>query len=199
MNVRYPEPKGKLSDAELATVTAMVRDKIVSKVDRLRPAEWLAGDKWYPAANRHCRAIGRQFGIDPVQVAYALAVLSPMNGWSQNKDDLESVITKGSAGTFDASVDKAIDILENGHKGSDVAGGRKVRSFAANIAYPYNSDDVTLDTHMLAILGIDTGYLARKGIYDAVSEAFRQVATVHGVRVNSLQASLWIQQRGNAE
>ncbi len=199
MNVSYPEPKGKLSDVELAQVTTMVKAKIVDRVDRLRPQEWLDGDRWYPNANVHCRQVGRTFGIDPVQVAYALAVLSPMNSWTQNKLDLESVITTGEAGTFDASVDKAIDILENGNRGEDVAGGRKVRSFARNIAYPYNSDDVTLDTHMLALLDLDTKYIARKGIYDAVSEAFRQVAQVHGVRVNSLQASLWIQQRGKVE
>ena len=195
----YPTPTKGLTEDQLGQVYVEAKARILAKVDRLRPKEWMEGERWYPDAHAHCVRVGQKFGIDTEQVAYAIAVLSPMNGWQQNKADLVSVIETGEAGTFDSNVDKALDILENGRAGEDVAGGRKVRSFARNIAFPYQSADVTLDTHMLKALGLDTKYIARKGVYDAVSDAFRDVAEVHGITANALQAAMWIQQRGKAE
>ena len=85
-------------------------------------------------------------------------------------------------------------------------GGRKVRSFYRNIAFPTSSHDVTLDTWMLhalvpdeyyAHLATSYSFLSRAGVYDAVSDAIREIADDRGELAHEVQATIWIHVRGS--
>ena len=188
----YPVPdKRRLTELELVQVTDQATSMIHRRIEYLTSEAWNEGLTWYEKANVWCRSLA----YDWEPVAWALAVLSPQNRWSRNKDDLVALMRTGTCTTITRFADRAIRILA-GEDPELVAGGRKVRSFARNIAYPHNSLDVTIDSHMGRVLGLDNiRYLERAGTYDALAQAVRTVAPDHGVAPHQLQAALWVEAR----
>jgi hypothetical protein len=188
----YPIPdKRRLTEAELARVTEVAITMIHDRVDDLTTEAWIEGLTWYEKANVWCRSLA----YDWEPVAWALAVLSPRNSWNRNKDDLVSLMRTGTCSAIGYAVKRAVRILA-GEDPELVAGGRKVRSFGRNIAYPHNSLDVTIDSHMGKVMGLaDIRYLERRGVYDALANAVRAVAPDHGVAPHQLQAALWVEAR----
>jgi hypothetical protein len=85
----------------------------------------------------------------------------------------------------------------------EVLGGSKVRSFYNNIRFPDNTDDVTIDTHMIRVLtgrmdiGMhDVGKWGRNPyVYKMMADSVREVAAEVGMKPHELQAALWAQQR----
>ncbi len=196
--VRYPDGGGrKLSDRDLAHVSAVVERKLMNAY--ISDASWAEGLRWYQDAHQYARRLADEYDRTVEDMAYVIAVLSPMNRWEQNKLDARSMLDTGTCGALPLGVDRAFDIIANRRRGVDVAGGRKVRAFGANIANPHSSLDVTLDTWMVQFLNIDINYLQRKGVYDAISAAFRRVAARMGVMPHQLQAAVWIEGRGDHE
>ena len=199
MDVNYPEPKGKLSEDDLLDLTQMVVLKITSIDKEITGDEWSKGMGWYMQANQFASQLSGLFGIDVRQVAAVVAVLSPRNRWSQNQTDTIDMLEHGECGALALGVGRA-EWLIGGTDPDKILGGRKVRSFFGNIADPTSNMDVTLDGWMITILGLPhVKYIERRGVYDAIADAFRQRAAYLGIMPMQLQAALWIHGRGSSE
>jgi hypothetical protein len=103
---------------------------------------------------------------------------------------------------------KAWTIINGEQPADEVVSGRKVRSFWRNLADPGTSADVTLDVWMLRALVPDSwtshysdpyNFLARKGVYDAISDGVRRSADDRGMMPHEIQATLWCHVRGSSE
>jgi hypothetical protein len=136
-----------------------------------------------------------------------IAALSPRNSWEGNVDDCEALLEDDDAITraFGPNQHKA-EWIKMGSDPDLILGGRKVRAFYRNIAFPHSSLDVTLDSWMGRALGLpshtnhgEQGYLARAGVYDRLSDGFRIVAEDHAVMPHQLQAAIWLDQRERKE
>jgi hypothetical protein len=193
---------GRRLDAD--TVTTVTVNRLRKIVDTIDHETWKAGMAWYAKANGEARAMANDHGLGTWETAAIIAVLSPRCSWENNLDDARLLLEHGEDNgffAFESNVVKALWIIE-GVDPDSVLGGRKVRSFWQNIADPYGSLDVTLDSWMGRALGVpatgshaEQGYLDRAGVYDAISEGFRQVAEDHGVMPNQLQAAIWLHER----
>lgn len=190
---RYPTPSRKLTADDLARVTTLVERRI-GQVP-LSGGHWDDGMVWYAEANSFGRKVAATYGLRVEQVTWMTALLSPLNNWEQNKRDVFDLIETGNCGALPLGTARALSVLEGGD-GAVIAGGRKVRAFGRNITYPWNSLDVTIDTHMVQVLNLPGGgWLRRKGTYGAVADAFRNVADGLGVMPHQLQAAVWLYQR----
>ena len=198
----YPTPRHGLNGDELASVTDTVADRLRSIVDRLDHETWTLGMSWYGNANAYARTLSAEYDVPYEYAAGIIAALSPRVSWADNLKGADSILADGeqaSTMALGVNVVKALWI-ENGSDPDSILGGRKVRSFWRNISQPYSSLDVTLDGHMVNALGLPSHrYLERKGVYDAIADAFRTVAEEHGILPHQLQAAVWIHVRGDAE
>jgi len=187
-----------LTSEELATLTSNTVAQLETLTNRLTHAEWVDGMEWYQLAHGLSHRWAAEHRLPFDYVAGIIAALSPRIQWEVNLADAKSILTDGeqaSTAAFDPNVVKALWILDGTDPESEL-GGRKVRSFYRNIADPYASLDVTLDTWMTRVLGMEWKFLQRKGVYDAISAAFRIVADRHCVLPHQLQAALWIGANG---
>lgn len=190
--------------AELLPIAAMTRN-LLDTIDHVVDGEWDSGLTWYSGrAAQVCadiisaaRAGGR--AITFRQAAGILAALSPGTSWDDNCDGAIELAATG-AGFYRQSDDnnaKALAIL-NGAEPLTVLGGRKVRSFFANILNPHTSGAVTIDRHALAILfgrplsERELKVLARRGVYTVAAGIYRAVARIYGIRPLQLQAITWV-------
>ncbi len=187
-----------LSPEELDTLTSDTVAQLETLTDRLTHDQWADGMEWYQLAHGLSHRWAQEHKLPFDYVAGIIAALSPRTQWEVNLADAKSILEDGeqaSTAAFGPNVVKALWILDGTDPESEL-GGRKVRSFYRNIADPYGSLDVTLDTWMASILGFKWKFLERKGTYDAISEAFRIVAERHCVLPHQLQAALWIGANG---
>lgn len=192
----YPTPSGPLTPEDLALVTS----EALRHIRRVKPSgtSWDEGMVWYQRANQFCRDLAAIVGKPWDALGWALAALSPMNSWKQNRLDLVDLVTTGDCGALGNCRHKAIRIL-SGEPHYQVIGGKKVSAFGDNIVDPTHSRKVTLDRHMTNLLGMPDRYLERAGVYEATATAFRRSAAGRGIRPHQLQAALWVEARGNHE
>ena len=194
------ESRGLTSD-ELKRIETDTLELLTGMIGKLSQEDWRQGLAWYHDAHSMALEWSANSGLPFDYVAGIMAALSPRVSWANNVQDTANVIGHGHKGktmALLANVNKALDIRE-GYDPDEILGGRKVRSFWLNIAYPHKSLDVTLDSHMAKVVGLPSvKWLERKGVYDALANAFRTLAEKHGIMPHQLQAALWIQARGNA-
>lgn len=187
-----------------------------------------AGSAWYPTANTFARRLadmdpdGR---LTPLQCAGIVSAFSIRTPWKRNLEnatayvlrDLENVksmrvhMVKADAiralcGPDATDPDAVADILH----------GLKVRAFMDNIHAPDTSSAVTLDTHMVRALGLESHNMLRLrvpsgpvpygmkrapsvALYDRIAGAFRAVALETETPVSAVQAIVWCDVRGSAE
>lgn len=158
-------------------------------------ADLAEGLDWYKRA----RGEGRKLGRTLHQGVGVIAALSPMQAWDTNivlanklaaaHDAGEPMPTHGYG--FKRNTAKAWAILE-GARPLDVLGGDKVRSFYRNMLGCEHS--VTVDRWAVRIaLGDprDEGKVP-SGEYDAMAQAFRDVAAELGITAQQLQAATWV-------
>ena len=187
-----------LSSEELDTLTTNTVTQLEALTDRLTHDQWIDGMEWYQLAHGLSQRWSQEHKLPFDYVAGIIAALSPRIQWEVNLADAKSILEDGeqaSTAAFGPNVVKALWILDGTDPESEL-GGRKVRSFYRNIADPYASLDVTLDSWMMGLLKHNPKFLERKGTYDAISEAFRIVAEQHCVLPHQLQAALWIGANG---
>ncbi len=192
MDYPLPSTRRGLTEDELAEIYANTRE--VLRRHRVNQQ----GRDWYADAYAWCVELEQIVDIPADRLAWALAALSPMNRWQQNKTDLVDLITTGKCGTFEPGPSRAARILA-GEDPGEVLGGNKVRAFGDNIANHASSTAVTLDTHMVNALGLPDRYIERAGVYRTIESAFQDAARERRVLPSQLQASVWIDQRGRAE
>lgn len=168
------------------------------------------GRAWYYHAHGVARDLAHETGRDIHETSAVVAVLSPRVRWADNVTDADMLL-RGELSGFRAllsNVGKAWDIIARVRPVDEIVSGPKVRRFWHNIRNPYSSHDVTLDVWMLRAL-VDPAnlahyrepyaFLARKGVYDAISDGVRRVADENGWMAHEIQAIVWIHVRGSHE
>lgn len=192
----YPTPAKALTPEDLREVTQVA----LRHIRKVKPskASWSEGMVWYSRAHQFCRDLSAIVSKPVDVLAWALAALSPMNSWKQNRLDLVDLVTTGYCGALGMCRHKATRIL-NGEPHYEVIGGKKVSAFGDNIVDPQGSRKVTLDRHMTNLLEMPDRYLERAGVYEATATAFRRSAAGRGILPHQLQAALWVETRGSHE
>lgn len=175
-------------------------ENILSVYRRASFAAFSEGMAWYDDAHNFARELG---GNQFHRAAGVIAALSPMNGWSNNKNKAAQLYAQNGDGTgcgLYKNVAKAIRIY-NGEDALDVLGGDKVRAFYLTIVEPYGDHEPVIDRHAFDIaIGMRTNdkarqILGRKGYYGAFSDAYREGARSAGIAPAQLQAVTWMQWR----
>ena len=171
-------------------------------LDILDPAYVEFGLSWYTNAHEYAQDLHP----DPEVGAGIIAALSPQNSWEANLDDAIQLMRTGDCGQYQDAVTKALRIRAGEHP-LDVLGGRKVRSFFANIAYPNRPGPVTVDRHTLALtLGRPREqtranpvppHVLKPGLYHQISAEFRALARNLGILPHQLQAWAWVSYTNN--
>lgn len=170
--------------------------------------ELAAGTGWYgPVSHVVLYDIGAAaadggFNITDRQAAGILAALSPGTDWSINIAAAIHVAETGTGHSHqsDDNNRKALAIL-HGADPSDVLGGRKVRSFFANLETPSRQGAVTIDRHALSILfgkplsERQLRVLGKHGVYTYAAAIYRAVARDLGIAPHVLQAIVWVRWR----
>lgn len=197
---------------ELAQLTQEVYDATEDILRDCTREEWERGSSWYENASSIASMLRRRTPnrvVSQEMAAGVIAALSPRVAWKHNVSDAERMLMGDLSGfvALGASLVKALRILDGEHP-DNVLGGRKVRSFWRNIAYPTTSYDVTIDVWMLRAIVPEKylasyrepyGFLGRKGVYDAISDGVRRSAEERGMMPHQLQATAWIHVRGSHE
>lgn len=127
-----------------------------------------------------------------------LAALSPQRSWDANVDSAWLYAETGADPLACADQLRKCAALDAGADPVDVLGGRKVRSFFANILRPEHAGAVTIDRHAVAILfgrnlsERETKVLERVGAYQYCAGIYRTAARRLGVLPCELQAVTWL-------
>jgi len=185
----------RLTPIELDDLATYVTNNLTCA--NISPSAWAEGSDWYNKANRFVHDLSEITNVPWRRLGWALAALSPLNSWRQNKLDLVDLVTTGHCGSLGPCRVKAQRLLD-GERSQDVLGGNKVLAFGSNVTDPWRSRKVTLDSHIARFFGFNYRFLERANIYDTVAMAMRHHADNIGVRPHQLQAALWIQIRGSA-
>lgn len=174
------------------------------------PATIENGKRWYLDAHEFAVELSEKYGVCFTKVCGVISALSPGNEWSVNKQEAEMIIFAyvyecGTElprfRTYSANASKAWYILSSKDSGADAiaklimpkpTSGWKTHAFYWNILNPMGKQHVTIDRHMVAVLGFErdtpTSLRQYKMLSDAVVRAARKVQ----VRPLELQAILWV-------
>jgi hypothetical protein len=159
-----------------------------------------AGMSWYRHADDIARELAEEYDVSEEIAAYVIAATSPRTFWSFNVKHARAILAyedapSGAMGTNDAR-GRAVRDYGIGHIGN----GPKVNAFARNIAGDWN--EVTIDMWAFRAACGDLAiekYLARKGAYETVAEAYRIAAKRFGIAPAQMQAIVWVAIRGRAD
>lgn len=176
------------------------RDNIVEMFRRASEDEILEGKAWYAETHNWCQARADEYGLTLETVAAIVAVLSPLQAWTQNKKSAKRVLATGSAvGCGLKSNCRKAEAILRGAAPLDVLNGDKVLNFYQNIITGGENDGATIDRHAVSIAeGREVGdaergkLLRTKRQYADYVEAYRAAALILGIHVAMLQAITWV-------
>lgn len=167
------------------------------------------GIGWYHAAHAIAAEHAATYGTTVSQAAGVIAALSPQTGWAENirlagefwRRHAQRRTDLMSGHTTDAIV--KCQRIGRGEDPYLVLGGRKVRSFYANILRPDTPGPVTIDRHAIAVIMArplpasdpDARSPERPGVYTRAAGAYRTVARMVGLHPHQVQAVVWCQWR----
>ena len=183
-------------------LTSMV-DNLLAVYDSADDDAIAEGENWYPNAHEFARMLTNisSTPISHYQACGIVAALSPNTKWSRNQTLAVDLVETGDCMHLSGDcIRKARAILE-GADWFDVLGGRKVRSFAANVWRPWTHGATTNDRHIVdAALGRKTDDATRKlleriGNYVMVSAALRAAARRRNRTALVFQAIVWVRWR----
>ena len=193
--------------ADLPPIHVMA-DHILSVYWKATRSERRQGLTWYADAREVAAEVARVGDLPTVRHgAGVLAALSPQTDWHSNIGLAFDAAVAGTADDlphFADACDKATAVLSASDQPENVLGGRKVRSFYANIYRPDRPGPVTVDRHAVAIAlrgaadsdrrsgNADARLLERIGTYQCVAAAFRGAARSVGIHPHEMQAVTWV-------
>lgn len=178
-----------------------MRNAINRTIDLSTPELTEAGKLWYKSAYDECAdiALNSQYTIN--QVVGAVAHLSPRMYWRHNIAYAQELVETGSAPVMTRSLENAKRaLLSSDPIETFSAGSHKTRSFYRNILNDY--DAVTVDTWAARIaIGTDDAekILGRRGMYHAISHAYKLAGMNHDLSPAETQAVAWCVARGTHE
>lgn len=164
-----------------------------------------AGGNWYEEANKFAQGLAMEFKLTNLQVAGIIASLSPLKSWNENKIIARLFIQSGRCKHTRAMKSKALDIkLYNSSCEREfiltTLNGNKISNFFLNIAYPNESQAVTIDRHALSV-GLNRSIRENEGKditkkqYEFFASCYRDAAKQEGVLPNQMQAVTWVKWR----
>lgn len=179
-------------------------DRIINAYGEATADEELTGLTWYgPDSDAILEQIGDVAAVAGIeltreQCSGILAALSPSTRWGRNVDLAVEFAEEGDCPhAYGLCIERA-RLIREGSTADSVLGGRKVRSFFANILRPNSPGPVTVDRHALAIVygrrlsDRETKILERKGTYHVVAGAYRSAARRLGLHPHVVQAVTWV-------
>ena len=187
----------------VAALSHYSSDNVLQVIAQATPAEEAEGMGWYSAAHHHAAEIAATYGISLSSAAATIAALSPQSGWTENLRLAHEAAEHAQAGRTDLIGGHTVDACTKASqilRGADprhVLGGRKVRSFYANILRPETPGPVTVDRHAVSILADDRGEerkrtLDRMGAYQHCTALYRDAGRTLGVMPHQAQAISWV-------
>lgn len=166
------------------------------------PDDTSEGIEWYGKAYAECERIASESGFTPDQVASLMAIVSPGMVWDENETAPERIVNLYLEGkpaaewvgfsTYPANLLKAERILQGDFT---ALGGRKVKSFHANIMGDVEA--VTVDRWAVRVALDDPQVTGDKivpsgdKVYNAIADAYREVAKLVGLYPPDVQAITW--------
>lgn len=196
----------------------MALDRAASMANRLTASEWADGTEWYDTAREDIRALADTYSVDFYAACGSAAALSSLMPWQRNLPALESILKAWAAGVRDAAampavarshdpVRKSVRML-SGERPMEVIVKRtgkartqawKTLSFYLNLS-GRSTRRATIDVWMWRILSGDmaTNHRPTGQLYLDCEAVLRTLALDYGVRVNVLQAALWVGVTGKA-
>lgn len=190
--------------AETLPTADEMRDSVMAVIAEASPDAEAEGLGWYGIAHDIADELAQTHGLTIRQTAGVIAALSPRTGWAENISLASDACAAAAEGRTDLiggcpsdNARKASMILQ-GHDPADVLGGRKVRSFFANILRPYSAGPVTVDRHAISVAfghrvsEEDAKLLERIGTYTVIASVYRSVARSLGIRPHQAQAIAWV-------
>lgn len=210
-HVKKATPKGRArrqaayvrAREELPTFDEM-RANLLATVSSSSFGAEVEGMGWYAAAHSIAADMAVRHGLTVRQCAGVLAALSPQTGWAENIRLADAACEAGEASGHTADACGKADRILSGEDPSAVLGGRKVRSFFANIVEPGRSGAVTVDRHCVDMLvgrrgAVNDRVLERPGAYALCAAVVRSVARDLGWRPHEVQAVAWVAWRQTHE
>lgn len=162
------------------------------------PEQVLAGETWYQIARDEAKLLAREYKVSYRCAAGVIAVLSPRLRWHQNKTDARAILRAATSGSeikpliaaYGKNRDKAWRIAK-GEAPSKVLGGPKVNAFYRNICGDYNG--VTVDVWAARVAApYNHTFTGKQKDYDAIAEAYTNVAMELGTFPAFVQAVCWV-------
>lgn len=183
-----------------------MKSNILSVYNKAYPTQHDIGMQWYAKAHRLARDMSIKHKLKSYRYAAGiLSVLSPATNWERNIIDANVVCaTKNEENivvtTYGQFLAKALAI-KNGRDPDTVISkvtGKKTWAFYQCISKPMNDLHVVVDRHALAIaLGRPLGdlergqMLKRVGVYEKISDAYKEAASEVGILPLQIQAVTW--------
>jgi len=172
---------------------------IIASYESATEIQLLAGESWYESALYLAEELGDKHDLEPINVAYAIAALSPQKDWITNQVAIIELCETGTT-RFQSriNIDKARRCLA-GQLSS--LRGPKVERFALAIMNPLGDTVACIDRHAFSIwmgtkqTDIQIKVLQRKGAYELVADAYAEAAKILDVPVHIVQATTWVVHR----
>ena len=169
---------------------------IINSYERATEEQRMAGENWYFAALALAEDLADRHDLPVVNVAYAIAALSPVTDWITNQIAASEVCATGfTRYQSGANVDKANRCLAGE---LTKLRGPKVERFALAIVNPLGDTTACIDRHAFSIwmgtkqTDVQQKVLARKGAYELVADAYAEAAKFLDVPVHIVQATTWV-------
>lgn len=177
---------------------AMVSN-VLAVLSRSTPGELAYGEAWYIDARCHAALIADIAGISSDAAAGIIAVLSPQTEWTDNLREAYELATAHaeerypsleSFRSYPANQAKALAILETPDAVGSIVRGPKVSAFWRAITGALGGP--VIDRHATRVA---TGYgysAVTEAAYYLVQQAYVDAATLAGMDVHHLQATVWL-------
>lgn len=178
--------------------TESIRNSIHNWMGKATEIDRINGMNWYSDTQLEAAHMASVSGWNVLQCAALLAHTSPKALWSKNREAAWNIATEAPAIDCDNSELVAGVMYGNQRRAIkslivddtlSTFGGPKTRAFCLNISGDMSA--VTLDIWMCRAIGIEQKLLDRKGLYGAISDVFRMVATEYDISPAQLQAIVW--------
>jgi hypothetical protein len=166
------------------------------------PDDMAEGMNWYANAHEECRRIADKYNIDFTTIVALVSVISPGLMWGGNITMPEKVIDLWERGVpvedwegfacWPTNLHKAVRILDGDLTAMN---GLKVEAFFANIIG--ETEPVTIDRWAIRVAlddpHLNGGKIAPSGkqVYNAISDAYREVGRIVYQEAMDVQAVTW--------
>jgi len=169
---------------------------IIDSYESATDTQLLAGENWYESALFLAEELADKHDLEPVNVAYAIAALSPQKDWITNQVAIIELCETGSTRQQSRiNIDKARRCLAGE---LTALRGPKVERFAEAIIDPLGNSVACIDRHAFSIwMGAKQSdkqltVLQRKGAYEMVADAYAEASKILDVPVHIVQATTWV-------